>query len=568
MTAKEISAAALLLFVAWNAVTFPSLQSSVTSWNEMTDVLSTPRFIDHRSEICPAESRRPPLDPFSDLVFSFPHREGEVFSKSESPAYFSSYHCVGTGTVMNQAETTQDEAGSYGRRRPNHINRQCHYRNLYYRISDQTFHYFSSPAETTLWNEARGVNASGSRESYHELVDRMNVTLGHVSDDFTPKELEKGHGVPWRPEIHEGVIHDLAGLPDEILFARVDAPMVKRTVFALYHPFHSMNFGHLLWDDLLGIFSLLDRFDMSHDDSNRMIPLYVELPNRKRAQNFGGRDRQWRCGPSNPRKWNSCVKMYSRTFPDFLGIRPDPCSGDIMRTGNWLRGEKSIGVWGRRSKNLECTSLQNRTARNEAPPGVEFILLPNVVAGTARTGFYGCDEDCALGRTQEYFRFRDSLFRSILGPRESCIFHQKRPNGYITFSLSIESSRPELVYHFEDEIALARKVYGEDYVKVADFSTMSIRDQVALVANSAVLLTNHGGVGAASIFLPRGGAAIVFWHGKMRLEHHWYESAGYFRTVWVGVDERPWVNRTMALIEDQVTKAKIEWDDQSMPTTR
>ena len=61
-----------------------------------------------------------------------------------------------------------------------------------------------------------------------------------------------------------------------------------------------------------------------------------------------------------------------------------------------------------------------------------------------------------------------------------------------------------------------------------------------------------------SIFLPRGASAIVFWHGR-KMDHHWYESAGYFRSVYVGFDERPFLNRTMAILDDELEKTRIEW---------
>ena len=75
------------------------------------------------------------------------------------------------------------------------------------------------------------------------------------------------------------------------------------------------------------------------------------------------------------------------------------------------------------------------------------------------------------------------------------------------------------------------------------------------------MVTNHGGGSAVSIFLPRGAAAIVFWHGNFIYDHHWYESAGYIRPVWVGVAERKWTNHTMSLIDNQVVKASIEWNN-------
>ena len=112
---------------------------------------------------------------------------------------------------------------------------------------------------------------------------------------------------------------------------------------------------------------------------------------------------------------------------------------------------------------------------------------------------------------------------------------------------------------FEEEIKLANAKYGEEVVKVVDMATISMQEQAALVSNSAVLLTNHGGGSVVSVFLPVGASAIVFWHGPRRLDHKFYESAGYFRPVWLSEHERPYLNRTMAIIERGMEKTALRY---------
>jgi hypothetical protein len=542
------------------------------------------------SNKCPPLDYQPPFDPFTDFEFRIGTQissasetdrtddsatNGSSITDSKSPkTYFSSYHCVGTGRLDSEA-ALQTDVGSYELRRPHFIDRVCHYRNLYYRISDQSFHYFASPTESQLWKESRELSDGddAGKEAHEELISRMAVTIGLISETLEAEQLSKFHGTPWKPVLHENSIRDFYDPPANISFAQADVPTYRdRTIFALYHPSHGFNFGHLLWDDLLGIFSLIDRFGYGQDDTVRTIPFFVELMNERTGNNFGGHDNLWRCSPQNHMKWQKCVKMYQRAFAPLTGVQPDRCSGDLLRTGNWLRGENNIGVWKKHEKNNSCWEddqavVNAGNERNEPPPGVDYILLANVVAGTGRTGFFGCHDDCAIGRSQEYYRFRHFLFRNMLGPGEACKFHSQRPKGYITFSLSSGSSRPDLISHFEDEIRLASFKYGHEMVRVVDMSSITMVEQARLVGNSAVLVTNHGGVGGVSVFLPRGAAAIVFWHGPRRMEHNWYESAGYFRTVWIGEGERPWINRTMALIDDQVVKTSLEWNGMPRATS-
>jgi beta-galactosidase/beta-glucuronidase len=62
-----------------------------------------------------------------------------------------------------------------------------------------------------------------------------------------------------------------------------------------------------------------------------------------------------------------------------------------------------------------------------------------------------------------------------------------------------------------------------------------------------------------SAFLPAGASAIVYWHGEMRFDQTFYESAGYFRPVWLSEHERPFLNRTMAIIEREVEKTALRY---------
>ena len=602
------------------------------------------------------------FDPFSDFTF-------QAINQKQNPnpneqEYFSSYHCVSTGVQFKGKG--QSERLSFNNRRPNFINRQCHYKNLYYRISDQTFHYLASPKETKVWKEARKADAQVGTESewkhlaedqdqliqhhlklkrengtlltnqlqlnimhykensfphsfssYIEVINRMNVQIGHaVDDDNVAKDRVSE---PWRPIVHE---HDhpkdlwetiasasllrsspANGNTNAIQFknssfaivdikSNEDAKNSKTFYMTLYHPFHSMNIGHLMWDDLLTIYGLYDRLighnnKLPSENHDLIIPFFVELPDAWGNHNYGGSDKWWRCSPGNHAKWENCRKMYKRVFQDFTGIAVDQCSGDLLRTGNWLRGDEPIGVWkghikdytclGNRTKDILAQMSRNRLVdkQNNVLTNVDLVMLPNILAGGGRMGFFACQQDCALGRSRECYRFRNYLIDNIFlaeekvneptvipdakGTKKTIAKQQKRA-GYIVFSLPVGSSRPEQVYHFQDEIQECFRKYGADLVKVVELPKMTIQDQVRLLEETALLFTNHGAIATASTFLPRGSSIIVYWHGKNRYDHQWFESAGYFRRVYVGVGGRPFLNRTMAIVDDELEKTHMEWE--------
>ena len=485
------------------------------------------------------------LNPFKDLTY------GAATSTVFSDPVYSSFHCIGAAGAGDM----QTEVASLKARRPNYINRACYYRNLYYRIKDQTFHFLASPAEARLW-EAK---AQQTRD-LEEYQGRMNVSIGAVFDTATQIDDFK----PWRPHLQTKL--------DTGNYSTVSAKSGLPTYFLLFHPFHSFNFGHMLWDDMLSLFSLMDLFGLDQEASlSHTLPLFVENFNKKNGQNFGGSDGQWRCAPWNTAKWRKCLPMHRRGFPQFLKIETDPCSGDMLRTGNWFRGMKEVGRYPGNEANSTCqeqyylgtdgtsAAIPPLDALNVPPPDTDYILLDHVMAGIGRLAYFGCQYDCSIGRAPQWYRFRRFLLQNVWGPSEGCAIADAIPRGYITFSLSGRSSRTNEVWHFTEEIERARHIYGEEAVRVVDMSTHSVREQTEIAANSAVYLTNHGGVGATSIFLPKGSSVIVYWHGKDRKDSHWYESAGYIHTNWISVKDRVHVNATMALIDSEVERVMLTY---------
>jgi hypothetical protein len=522
-----------------------------------------------------------PFDPFSDLLLTpiDSHVDdvdsGKTKKQSHHHHSYSSYHCVGTGTrdpAWQRDDASRSNRGNDKNKndvpalhRPNFVSRSCRYRNLYYRVSDQSFHYYASPTESHALAAAVSNNSKKNgttSPSTLQLDTRMEVSLGHVDDLLPFRRLDRVGVTAWKPVLHTATpppstknvgaaaanssssSHPSDGAPsssDPSASTATTNAMVlqvpRNAHFLLYQPFHSMNIGHFIWDDLLSLFSLLDLFDLVDgtysDDDNvplvQPVPFFVELADRENKINFGGPDPLWRCSPANHVKWNQCVKVYRKHYAALFGTLADRCSGDLLRTGNWLRGRGAIGAWkdsATSAKASNCTradpvaqrqqqqpnrfpssSSSTVSSSSSSPSSEDYVLLPNVLAGTGRLGFFGCEGDCSLGRGPQFWRFRNFLLKKLnLCPGTT-------PVGYITISLPVGSSRPDQVHAFTAEIDEARRRYGDGVVRVVDMAQLTWREQADLVQNTAVLLTNHGGGGVVSIFLPRGAAVFNFWHG-------------------------------------------------------
>ena len=328
----------------------------------------------------------------------------------------------------------------------------------------------------------------------------------------------------------------------------------RDALFLLHRPSHSRNFGHLIHDDMNAFFQMLQAFDMAKT-LRTLVPFFVEMHNPKTVKNYGGRDKLYRCAPRNDQKWRNCVKVYHKTYPAFLGVAAD-CSGDILRTGNWLRGPAELGVWAGHPHE-ECPGMEDANH----PRPVDYVLLPEVLAGSGSLGTIGCQGICTVNRRSTMWEFRQFLVRRLVPPR----LPTNEPQGYVTFSLPGGSSRPDQVHWFEDEITWAKHRYGSDLVRVVNMGNMTLQQQATLLGETAVLMTNHGGGAASSIFLPEGDGVIDFWHGDKRMDHNFCESAGFFRVTWVSDGARRDINRTRLLLEHEYERTMIDWG-RNVPT--
>ena len=492
------------------------------------------------------------LDPFRDIrlqkqqtsTTTTTTRQGDKSSSTNSPhdndknLAYSSFHCV-------QA----DQSGN-----PDYQARTCEFTNLYYRPSNQTFLYYASPSEIAF-------HANATQDGTVSLYEAMTVADGFLRWDklITGLETHSTEGeefsYEWKPQIVTTMMSSKS-------VATIQSP--SQPVWVLYLPSYSFNFGHLVFDDLLSIYAMLEIFGFTQTDNNdddrpppTVIPLFVERPAKSLGLNFGSRDPFWRCHPTNPKRWSMCRKLWSRIYPGLLAVQPDPDTGDILRTGNLFRGTDSIGLYDDMAK-AGKVNLQ-KGDYNTLPPHTDLVVLSKVLAGPGRLANWSCKGECAIGRGAWLWGFRQYLYQNLFGWHRGRALAQHKPpklrdRGYITFSLPVGTTHPDKVTMFQDVIPVAEQTYGKERVRVVDMAKLSLTEQADLVRNSLVYLTNHGGGSASGLFVPRG-ATIVIFHGVGRLgedkmlDRHFWNSLGYARVLWIHPTQHHNVDRTMAMID-------------------
>eukprot|EP00957_Ditylum_brightwellii_P208843 15359187-Ditylum_brightwellii.AAC.1 len=255
---------------------------------------------------------QPLFNPFRDIRLTYNTATNRIADEDDDPETANDVKIVGiddSDTLYSSHHCVYAPEG--GQDSTRFLTRTCRYTNLYYEPQTENFHYFPSPSERETVD-------------FLTLAANMEVSLGHVIRTSTNREQTPPESI-WKPEIHNDT------QPPE-KYAIMSSP--SNLVFQLYIPFYSFNMGHLLWDDALALFSMLDTFRLTglNDDDPDITPLpfYVEM---KKV------DKYYRCDAANKGlrdRWGLCTKMYNRFFPHIYRYQPHK-SGDILRTGNWLR---------------------------------------------------------------------------------------------------------------------------------------------------------------------------------------------------------------------------------------
>lgn len=432
------------------------------------------------------------------------------------------------------------------------LTRTCQFTNLYYRPADRTFHYFATPTEAKVFEQEAAEMGFASAVNYarEQLVVAISPGAGLMhGDNGTAKAITRLGKVAWSPWLHLP-FQQLGGShpPPSAEYATIE----PTAAIELWQPTYSFNHGHFMWDDVLPLFSMLDRFGMADPGIReemahvpQHIPLFVEYPldglspSRTAARTRMARhDPYYRCSPAFEPRWSkSCLPAFSRWFEGLLGVQTGP-DGDILRTGNWLQREGSL------------------------PHGAKYVLLTHVLVGSGHLGNAACEEDCAVGRGH-LMRFRNFMLRNLLGQAALAQALSSRPRGLITFSVPFGSSRPSFQCEFGQLVPAVKELLGSrsDLVVVAAMRNLTLVQQARLALDSDVWVTNHGGGSATVQFLRRGAGAIIFTEKHrdgLRLDVALHESNGYYKVNWLSNSDCQKPLHFLAVVESELERISLD----------
>jgi len=490
---------------------------------------------------------------------------------------WSQMHCIG--------ENFGDL--SYHRRMKNYLDfnwmtRSCHFQFLCYDIMEKDFVVFFPPSEEEVEEDdaeqgrkQKHPHPPTSDHHYASTVFHINSTVSTIKSTSTSTSSTTTlSNLHHRSSVSLGGINPNwghEGYPRLEWFPRVvhESPTHFYTLpnHVTLIPFHSLsasNPGHLVWDDFLPIFTLMEIFfgtKLSHDDENKeddqrrmelLLMRYV-LP--------GGTRGLWASCDWNDLRKEECRLMLDKFGPLMVGNSPQliPITTQESPRLEWTMSSTTPTPTTSRTQTSSTTDTATTSTNNTMGDTKTTNTIPNTksqyicarhaLAGIGALTDHGTtkmhgwqEKDYQIiynaGRGGQLWRFRNFMLSNLgLLPKKK----KKKRDGNDSGSDSEMSSVTRRMMNAPPSIPLiilfseastttiSRNVRFQPYIDAlleepdllpstqkVDIRRMTMKshtliDQVKVVQRTAIYITTCGGGAVTATFLPRGATLIIFY---------------------------------------------------------
>jgi hypothetical protein len=357
----------------------------------------------------------------------------------ENSTLTSKVHCVG--------ENYRDNAWKH---------RSCRFHHLCLDTKTHTYTLYQSPSEhkfvvqpfmhvSTLMSDKNNINS---------------VSLGGINQKWGPLQEQ----LKWWPTVRPSIVTSYYELPDSVVLI----------------PFHSMNGanpGHLVWDDFLPMYTLLDMFQL-HDHELLLL----------RWQESGRR--LWASCDTREDKRVACFHMINKFLPLMTG--PD--------------------------YKYEWTTTNETHFLPHVPGRAELVCAKTAVAGMAMLTDHGISkshgwEEADYEITHNYgrggllYEFRNFMVQNMGLPVRPVT--NKSPHR-IVFSQKSSDIRTRSL-DFERQIELTKAAFPYESVENYILKDLSLKQQMEVASDASVFVSLCGGGAITAMFLPKGASVIVYY---------------------------------------------------------
>jgi hypothetical protein len=470
---------------------------------------------------------------------------------------YSQVHCVGEmyGGAQGKDKNKVDDW--------TWMHRSCHFEFFCFDVQTKEFLLYQDPKEQSMLetfkerpfldvsqsfilNHTTSVVSTSLKTGKHtSTAASFGVSLGGINRKWGMRE-NGNLRLKWFPRIvHEPPPTNFYTLPEHVVMA----------------PFHSLsafNPGHLVWDDFLPLFTLLQMFQLDNKDTS-LFPRHEEDNNNTQQQ-------QQQHEPYEllmmryvvPNMWASCDWKIGRTRDCAFMLKK---FGPLMTPGKIVThvdSQLNVSTTGPRLKsNLVCA--------RHGVAGIGDLTDHGTQKGH---GFEPKDYELTHndGRGGQMWDFRNFMMTNVglMGgavgvdatrdnpPRQ---IHKRDPL-LILFSIN-SSEKVSRRLSFDDQIRTLQLAFNEELhpsrdlkkvvVESHQFSHYSIKKQADIVSKAAIYVTGCGGGAVTATFLPRGSSLFLFYHPfgglknnqythlPARLDWDLFNQLSYVRVHWIPV---------------------------------
>ena len=412
----------------------------------------------------------------------------DVVYREPSEKYYSTAECVG--------ESFSSDSWMY---------RSCLYRNICFDMETNEFVLFQSPANREMENS----KISDS----HYVSSSLNTSVSLGGFVWNWKEKDKLR-LKWSPKVF-----------DNKLMSSGYYELMGDVVMIPFHPIAPQNIGHLMWDSLLPIYSLLAIFGLT--ESKLALLRYV-LDGKPLL--YSGED-QFAEGSE---------RNYRKLLP-LIGIPPS-----------------------------QFSSTSDAVLRLSEEQKSKYVCSPQGVAGIGYLTDHGgaghgklksdYEQMHNYGRGPLLFSFRNFILKNT-GKNLPNQLNSTLPLQ-VTFSIHSSGNRHRNL-DFSSQISAVKQAFSNESVAVKSyqFSELSMVDEISIIARSSILVTACGGGAVSSMFLPRGASLIMFYAepkervANAKLDFDYMNNMGYARTHWLptkNMNEKTSLDSLVQLIRNEL----------------
>lgn len=530
---------------------------------------------------------------FNNVPVRLRDKHHQEFLRKES--FHSSVHCVGE---------THDPATAW-------THRSCTYVNLCIDLEGSSSHssgetaekrtpeFFLvvSKAEKEFQSRFRKNSANTKfRYSSTEILKDDNTDIANAANaSYSPIDVALGGINPlWKARPTKRVPYQI-GI-DKIRWApKVYDEMPSKKYYELdpnvilvpYHSFAAANAGHLLWDDFLPIYNLLQIFgyETNHNspkdptDETKKSYQHLLLRVNTMPQMFGSCDLR-------PRKRQACKENLERFLPLF-GVDPE--------TFSTLTEAKL-------TKEITKSNLPDQ--QQQATPPLYPICAKHAVAGLGWLTDHGIRDhgwmtnreenslDVALahnvGRGPELYSFRNFMLNNM--EFETNPWH----GGQVSFRILLSahsSDHPDRNFGFQPQKDALQEAFPMAEVEIQKLTNMTIRKQISLVSGQpsnengnakgqlrssaqpyqhTIFISACGGGSVTAFFLPRGSSLILYYNeeggkdyfnnnnmtgGQALLDWDLMNNLGYLNVHWLPIgsmNEKEGLDSLTSLVRHEI----------------